>query len=245
MFVIEIAGLALGIDNRFAFVERMCKGYIVDKEPLFTVRVSSEKIAEALENADPGVVLEDPEGYTESICLYREICRVLPRYDAFLFHSAAIEYKGRAYLFSAPSGTGKSTHIRLWRRNFGSAIDIINGDKPIVRKNSDGVFCAYGTPWCGKERWQENRSAPVAAVCFLERGEKDEALPMEKRAAADALFGQVIYPTDPVDAMRLLTLADEFLTGTAIYKLRCTPTNEAAFVAFRALTGEKEPPYGV
>ena len=242
MFVISIAGLDIGIDNRYDFVLKMCNGYLTDKEPLFTVRVSREKIAEELEKKNPEVSLTDPEGYVESIWLYREICRRLPKYNAFLFHSAAIEYKGRAYLFSAPSGTGKTTHIRLWRKNFGKAIDIINGDKPILRRDENGVFYACGTPWCGKERWQENRTAPVAAVCFLARGEKNTAEEMPKSDAASALFGLVVYPTDPADAMRLLSLADDFLMKTPVYRLYCNMENEAAFLAFRTLTGETEPP---
>ena len=242
MFVISIAGLEIGIDNRFDFVLKMCKDYIVDKEPMFTVKASPEQIKEALAEKNPEVSLTDPEGYVESICLYREICRLLPKYNAFLFHSAAIEYKGRAYLFSAPSGTGKTTHIRLWRKNFGKAIDIINGDKPILRRDENGVFFAYGTPWCGKERWQENRFAPVSGVCFLARGKENRMEELPKSEAAGSLFGQVIYPTDPADAMRLLSLADDFLMKTPVYRLYCNMENEAAFLAFRTLTGETEPP---
>lgn len=242
MFVIGIAGLEIGIDNRFDFVLKMCKDYLVDKEPLFTVKTSPRQIEEALADKNPEVSLTDPEGYVESICIYREICRLLPKYDAFLFHSAAIGYKGNAYLFSAPSGTGKTTHIRLWRRNFGKAIDIINGDKPILRRDGNGVFYAYGTPWCGKERWQENRFAPVSAVCFLARGEKNKIEELPKSDAASALFKQVIYPTDPADAMLLLSLADDFLKKTPVYRLYCNMEDEAALLAFRMLTGENDPP---
>ena len=92
----------------------------------------------------------------------------MPDFDAFLLHAAVIEVDGLAYAFAAPSGTGKTTHIALWKKFFGDRANIINGDKPIIRFEN-GTPYIYGTPWCGKEGYNINTKAPLAALCFIER----------------------------------------------------------------------------
>ncbi len=240
MFVIEIAGLSIGIDNKYFFVERQCCKYIVKKQPLFTVSISEEEI-EKERNASAWELrqtVKELSGYAESVCIYRKICKMLPVYDAFLLHSAALECSGRAYLFAAPSGTGKSTHLRLWMKNFGNDLRIINGDKPILRKTNDGEFAVYGTPWAGKEGWQENRSAPLKAVCFLMRGTENHIERLSAEQAAERIFSQVLYPEEPLLLSKELFLLDEFVKKIPFYLLACDISDEAAKLSFETMTGE-------
>lgn len=74
-----------------------------------------------------------PDAYIESLALYQNITELLLARDVMQFHCSALEMDGRAYLFTAPSGTGKSTHVRLWRQVFGARVTVINDDKPLVR----------------------------------------------------------------------------------------------------------------
>ena len=93
-------------------------------------------------------------------------------FDAIMLHSSCIMYKGKAYMFTAHSGTGKSTHTGLWKQVFGDEVTYINDDKPLLRK-IDGIWTAFGNPWSGKTDLNTNCSAPVGAIVFLNRGEKN------------------------------------------------------------------------
>ena len=129
MITIKVAGLAIGIDNRFEYITRLAADYLTDEPPLFTVRATEEDIAEEARMTD----VRFPDGYLESIVSYRKIAEILPTYDAFVFHGAVLNYGGHALAFTAKSGTGKTTHTRLWLSEFGDKVHYLNGDKPIIR----------------------------------------------------------------------------------------------------------------
>ena len=102
MFCIKLAGIPIGIDNRYAYVRRLCAGYETAGRPAFTVRASEREI-----RAEQGGRTGPSRGYCESLCLYRQICRRLPFYDAFLMHASVVAVDGEAYAFAAPSGTAR------------------------------------------------------------------------------------------------------------------------------------------
>ena len=131
MFCVQIAGVLVAIENRYAFTERLCADYIVDVSPDecdFSVSATAEEIA--AENNDEGAF---SPAYCESLALYRKMCTHMLGYDAFLFHAAVVSYAGRGYAFAAKSGTGKSTHVAQWMRALGDRVTVVNGDKPILR----------------------------------------------------------------------------------------------------------------
>lgn len=238
MFTIKIAEITVGIRNRYDFVRKKCGNYIVEEEPLFTVEASEEELAREIAQSDDAVKgYPDLQGYSESVCIYRKICMKLPQYNAFLFHSAAVEYKGRAYLFSAPSGTGKTTHLKLWMKNYGDRLQIINGDKPVLRFAENGGFTVYGTPWSGKEGWQNNCSAPLGGICFLFRGETNRIGQITAAEAAPMAFKQILFPKEPVTLARMLSLVDDLLSAAPVYRMYCTISDEAAKLSFETLTG--------
>lgn len=162
--------------------------------------------------------------------LYRKICAFALAHDAFLMHCAVIGYEGRGYAFSAPSGTGKTTHIRLWQQAFGAdKVTIVNGDKPILRL-IDGTFYAYGTPWCGKEGYNTNTRVPLAGLCFVERGAENSIRRMTAEEAVPHLFTQIMVGESP-DLGRQMELADALLTDVPCYLLRCNMDPAAAVTA--------------
>ncbi|MBR5449286.1 MAG: hypothetical protein IKV43_04775, partial [Clostridia bacterium] len=118
MITIKVAGLAIGIDNRFEYITRLAADYLTDEPPLFTVRATDDDIAEEAKMTD----VKFPDGYLESIVAYRKIAEILPSYDAFVFHGAVLNYDGRAVAFTAKSGVGKTTHTRLWLSEFGEKV---------------------------------------------------------------------------------------------------------------------------
>ena len=232
---IKIADFVIEINNKYDFVFHQCKGYMTDEKRVdFSVSCTDEEIIEEKEvSEDDSLTL----GYLESVCLYRKICLEMPKRDAFILHSAVIEKDGRGYAFLARSGVGKSTHISLWKRVYGDSVSIINGDKPIVRL-IDGEFYAYGTPWCGKENWNENRRTKLCALCFIERGEKNEIAHMDSERSALRIIKQILIPKDEIGAIKTLELADLILKKLNVYALRCTVSEEAATVAYDKMSGE-------
>lgn len=233
MFSIKIADMIIGIDEKYDYVRNFCREYIADSQNVdFTVCADNADIEREFNAGNGNFSL----AYCECICIYREICKKIPEYDAFLLHAAVIEVDGKSYAFTARSGTGKSTHIRLWQKRFGKRCRIINGDKPIIKKIGNEFF-ACGTPWCGKEGLQTNAISPLAGLCFLERGEKNsicKALPDE---ILSRIFHQLIVPQNAHLQDMFFALLDDFLNSTPAYILRCNMEESAADTAFEGMCG--------
>lgn len=263
MFCVKIAEVLVAVENRYAFTERLCVGYIANVSPDecdFSVSATPEEIA--AENSDGGTF---SPAYCESLALYRKICTRMLDYDAFLLHAAVVSHAGRGFAFAAKSGTGKSTHVAQWMRALGDDVTVVNGDKPILRwrngeaaeakdagapnetpggeaapaacEQPSGEFIAYGTPYCGKESWGQNTSVPLHAVCFIERcepGESDRLSRLEDDGEIVArIMNQILMPNDPVLAARQLDLLDKLVSSVPFYVLRCTPTPAAFDAAFQ------------
>ena len=237
MLIVGIAGLVIGIEHRYPYLEKHCAAYRTEGTPDFTVSVTDEMIETEKQKAVEIPVGAD-EGYFESLCAIREIAHRLPSYSAFLFHAAVIEYGGEAIAFTAPSGTGKSTHIKNWRRAFGREVGIVNGDKPILRFSRDGKLVAYGTPWSGKEGWSRNVGVPLRAIVFLERGKEDRITPLSPSDAALPLMNQILLESDPETVGATLSLADRMLATVGLFRLACTPDVASAVVAKSGIFGE-------
>lgn len=181
------------------------------------------------------------DAYLETLVVLRRLAEWAPQHRRLLVHGAVIQYNGRAYLFTAPSGTGKSTHIMLWRQYLGAAVRVVNGDKPLVRvpEASDAVPVAYGTPWSGKEGWQENANAPLAGMCLLSRAQPGCSR-IERISAADSLdriIRQVYLPPDALATASTLELLDALLARVPVYNLAVDMSEDAVRVSFETLTG--------
>lgn len=173
--------------------------------------------------------------------LYQFVVEELPKHGSFIAHAAVVEYDGLAYAFMAPSGTGKSTHIKLWIDTLGPDVTVINGDKPILRldKTPEGEpqILACGSPWAGKEGWQTNTSAPLAGLCFLTRSNADSCHRISTAEAFDSAVRQIYMPSDPVSAIRTLDFVDVLLHTVPLYRLSCTMCKTAVKASFEAMTG--------
>ena len=150
---------------------------------------------------------------------------------------SAVVMDGRAYLFSADSGTGKSTHTALYRRYFGDdRVRILNDDKPAIRLE-DGVFYAYGTPWSGKTDLNLNLRVPLGGICLLERGQNNEIAPMPARKALFRLLQQTRRFEDKTKMDKVLYLLDRLLQTTPIWVMKCNMDPDAARVSYEAMSG--------
>lgn len=236
MFCVRIAGVPIGIEHRYSYVRRLCGDYITQDAPLFTVHASDQDLIREAgpDRTDrPSFAETDSHfwGYHESLCLYRAICLQLVDYGAFLIHAAAVAVDGAAYVFCAPSGTGKTTHIRLWLEQFGPDAQVINGDKPILRF-MDGVLYACGTPWNGKEGMGSNCIYPVQAICFLEQHPENHIRRLSGPEITPRLFRQLLIPRDQPRLDRFFALLDQTVRTTPFYLLQCNRQPQAARLAY-------------
>ena len=237
MFFLKIADLTVKVNNLYDLVDRVCEGYKTED-------VASPDIEIDITERD--IELEpQPEGYTappqvlESTALYRKIAECLPSYDAFVMHGSVIAVDGRAYVFTAKSGVGKTTHTRLWLQKFGDRAHVLNGDKPIVRF-INGIPYACGTPWRGKENYGINEMLPLCGIVFFGRGIDNRAYPMEKEEAFFGLSTQIYRSRDRDVLLKTLALTDRLINSVKLVRAECNMQEEAADVVYSAIQNESE-----
>ena len=158
----------------------------------------------------------------------------LVRFQATMLHASAVALDGRAYLFSGPSGVGKSTHTRLWQRLFPGA-EVFNDDKPALRL-LEGRWYAYGTPWSGKDEINLNKKVPLAGICFLKQGTANRIRRLSAPEAVPLIYGQTYYKlTKPENAERLLQVVDALIRSIPIYELENRPEEAAAQLSWQTM----------
>ena len=232
---IELAGKIINIQTYSPFAERFCADYITDKTDAdLVVKADRQEVLREIEGADVKISFD----YAEILCIYREIAEKLPLYNRFVMHGAALKYGENAYIFTAPSGTGKTTHLRLWQKHLGDKVCVINGDKPILRIENDAVT-AFGTAWAGKERLATNTSAPLSAICILKRGKQNKIYKVNPKEHFGTLLNQIYLPKNQEAAAKNLKLFADLIRLVPIYVLECDISQDAVKTSFEALVGEK------
>ena len=210
--------------------------YISDKgfSPDFKIALPKDFLQKrAMET--PGLPLSE----TEYIWTGYEFCRRLLEFDGFVLHASAVLYKGKVYLFSAPSGTGKSTHAALWEKVFGSDAVVINDDKPALRL-IDGKLYVFGTPWSGKSDKNKNLSAPLGGICFISQSETNYIEKADTLSSTALILGQTLrYPSEEFMTM-LLNFLDKILPGINVFKMQCNMDDEAAIMAYEFMNNNMQ-----
>ena len=159
----------------------------------------------------------------------------LLKFGGMMLHSSAVVVDGRAYLFSAPSGTGKSTHTRLWQQLFGEKAQVINDDKPALRC-VDGTWYAYGTPWCGKDGININTRARVAGICFLKQAPENKIRRLNNAEAVQNIIWQTLHRFRGTESMdRMLTNVDSLVRKIPVFELENRPEIEAARLSYETM----------
>lgn len=239
-FKICLAERVIAIKAMYPYIKEYCKDYLTDAYADFTVEttpadIEFEREKSARDNINSGIpVIDYGDDYLETLAVYRKIVEKMLGYDAMLFHGSAIAVDGVAYLFTATSGTGKSTHSRFWRETFGERAVMVNDDKPLLKLTEEGVLVC-GTPWNGKHHLGANIMVPLEAICILERGEKNEIVPISAREALPMLMQQSHRPKKPESLMQYLMLMNRITEKLRFYRLKCTPDIEAATVAYEGM----------
>lgn len=239
-FRISLAGVPIEILSLYQSSCDFCKGYYTDEDPMVSIEITGADIEfeqsksareRELEGHKPSVY--SPE-YLETLAIYRKIAVALINYDIILCHGSVIAVDGQAYMFTAKSGTGKSTHTRLWREYFGERAVMVNDDKPLIRFADGGVY-AYGTPWDGKHHLSTNISMPLKAICILGRDSTNHIEPVSFSDGYSMLIQQTYRPSNTVDMMKTLSLVDRFKGNVSLYRLGCNMEPDAVRVAYEGM----------
>ena len=245
----KIADVLMDVSSQYEMLAEYCRDYMVED----SAEEVSERLVLTMEDIEKERTIAEKRGepvstlgsqqnmpqyspqYLETLAALRKIADFMPEKDCFLMHGAVVAWKNQGYLFTAPSGTGKSTHLALWKKYLGDQAEVINGDKPILKVTEDEVW-VYGTPWAGKEQWQVNKKVALKGICFLERGEKNSIQKIDSFSALPFLMRQVYFTDAPQSAGKTMELLDQMLKIVPLYKMKCDISKEAFECSFGAMT---------
>lgn len=268
-FTIRLAGQLFTICPVCDYIREYCKDYIVadvtgqsgiadgdteytssgvgdiTTESVTRIRITQsdidfEREKSAREDIKEGIPIRHfSDAYLETLAVYRKIADRLLSCDTLLFHGSVIAVDGEGYLFTAKSGTGKSTHTRLWREYFGERAVMVNDDKPLLRITDSGVT-AYGTPWDGKHRLSTNTAVPLKGICILARDTTNHIEPVEPHAVYPLIVQQTNRSLSADGMKQTLSLIDRMLNVVPVYRLGCNMDIEAARVAYEGMNRLKK-----
>jgi serine kinase of HPr protein (carbohydrate metabolism regulator) len=236
----KIADKVVEINSIYEEVHKYCSDYLTDEPADYSVTTTQtdidfERDKSAHEDEIEGIPTRHfSECYLEELAVYRKIAEKILDYDTILFHGSVVSVDGIGYLFTAKSGTGKSTHTRLWREYFGDRTVMVNDDKPLLKISGSGVI-AYGTPYNGKHRLGTNISVPLKAICILTRAADNHIEHITREQAYTMLLQQVYRPADMLKMTETLKLVDRLADNVKLYRLGCNMDISAAKVAFEGM----------
>ncbi len=225
----RIAGLRVAMDSFGRTVEQS-QPYEVPAEGEPDIQIQTNP--EQLRIRQPHLSLEDCEYLDSGGSFYRQLLK----FDGMMLHSSCVVVDNKAYLFTAACGTGKSTHTKLWLKQFGDRAYILNDDKPALRLE-DGIWYAYGTPWSGKHDINRNERVPVGGIALVERGIENNIVPANSKDAIPFIMEQVVRPAIPSYRILVLEMLDKLISKVPVWKLKCNMNPDAALVSYCAMSG--------
>lgn len=197
------------------------------------IRIEEDRIEERRAK-EPEITLD----LAEYLLTGWEFYRGLLKNKGYFLHASCVVVDDEAYLFSADSGTGKSTHTGLWMKYLAEKKPyILNDDKPAIRILDDGVY-AYGTPFSGKYDINQNKKVKVKAICFLERSTENWIRKVEPKEAVRLFLEQILIRLKEDEMLDFLGIVDDILKEIPIYKLYCDMSEEAVRLSYQTMKGE-------
>ena len=235
-FTVKLAGRAIEVTALYEATRQACGDFLCGGPGELSVAITEADLAFEKEKSAREARIEglpEPDFGPETLeltALLRAVTEKLFAYDTLLFHGSAICVDGEVYLFTAKSGTGKSTHTRLWRQLLGSRAVTVNDDKPFLRLGAEEVTVC-GNPWNGKHGLGCNMQAPLRAICILERGTENRICRIPAKEALRLLLQQSSRPRSPALLPKYMELIDALSGAVAFYRLQCNMEPSAAKVA--------------
>lgn len=228
----RIAELKINMKVKGNILIKQSTRYLSDNSAIVDITIDiGEEYLEAKQKENSHLSIDE----CEYIWTGSEFYHKLLDFDGFMLHASAVAIDNKAYLFSAKSGTGKSTHTELWQRHFGEdrAI-IINDDKPAIRF-VDNQFYVYGTPWSGKSDKNHDLKVPLKCIVFIERSETNWINLIDGKQALKSILDQTLRPKQLAKMDKLLALVDKLLKTIPIYKMGCNISEDAVRLAYETI----------
>ena len=240
-FSIHIAGHTSRITSLFDSTRDYCRKYLTEEAAEWDIAVTREDLAyeqealrqEALEEGLRIRIFTDP--FLERTAIQRKVAEYLFDRDILMTHGSTVAVDGKAYLFTAKCGTGKSTHTRLWRQVFGPRAVMVNDDKPFLKLTEDGVL-ACGSPWSGKHGLDTNVTLPLQGICILTRGKENSIWRILPEEALPMLLHQSYCPVEEAKRARFETLVQLLAERTPLWHMECNMDPSAAEVSHNAMS---------
>ncbi|MGN1032222.1 MAG: hypothetical protein ACI4PU_02060 [Intestinibacter sp.] len=238
----KIADMKVIMENSGDKTERRAEKYLYDYEgePDFKLRIEEDQFPKLYERH-----LEKSQYSREEYTMQDFIhsfygtgfSHKILEHNGCILHSSAVAVDGNAYLFSAHSGTGKSTHTSLWLDHFKDRAVIINDDKPCIRE-VDGELYVYGTPWSGKHDMSINDKFKLKAITFICRSDKNWIRETSRAEAISLFLTQTYKPRDKKHMDLLLNMINKIFNKIKIYKMGCNISEEAAKLSYETMSRE-------
>ena len=240
-FTVRLAGINVAVTSLFDEVYDYCRDYLSDAPADISIAVTPEdityeKIVNIREAQIEGLsAVNCADSYLETLAVYRKIVTKMLDFNTFLMHGAVVAVGDKAWLFTAPSGTGKTTHINLWLNNIPGSY-VVNGDKPLIHVSDECTV--YGTPWAGKEGMNRNIGVKLCGIVVLNRGTENHIEKVPMTQILPVLIQQSYRPNNKVELEKTLSLLSCLGKKIPMYQLYCNMDPEASFVAYNVLSGE-------
>ena len=271
-FTIETAGKTVFVSANYEQTRKYCEKYIVPdvERPDIIAELTQDEIDRIMVDAREELAKQGIESsgltreYYEFLLLHEKVSEKMPDFDIVMFHCSCIKVDDQAILFTAKSGTGKSTHSKNWKKYLGERMTYINDDKPFVgvseagsasdaaaaaganaatsaganATTSAGVqITAYGSPWNGKHFLGENTSAPIKAIGIIKR---DTVNHIERVSPIDAfitLYQQIYLPRVEKTRAKTMQIMQLLAENVPVYIIYCNMEPESAQVAYEGIFG--------
>ena len=243
---VEIAEVPFEVRCRYMDAEAFFSDYRTDKEPQFVIEPTDADLQEMQATFDKKLKREGKlakqydNAILEEYAILVQLSKEMVFRNVLMLHGSALCMDGEAYIFTARSGTGKSTHARFWRETFGDRVWMINDDQPMLRIEDDKVT-VFGTPWDGKHHLSCNASAPLKAIAWLRRAETNSIRQMPKEKAFPILLDGAFGSNEPAVMAQAMQLEAKLLDAIPFYELGCNMTTEAALVAWEGMHNQSVP----
>ena len=239
-FTLTIAGYTGFVSSLFESTPQYFRAYLTENIPDFSINITPEDLLseqarlkeEALREGMRTRVFPDP--FLERSVIQQQFAKNLLTRNVLLLHGSTVAADGKAYLFTAKCGTGKSTHTRLWRELLGDRAVMVNDDKPFLRIAPTQIL-AYGSPWSGKHGLDSNITVPLCGICILERGSENRIVPISPKEALPFLLTQCDQPEDPAQLPLYHQLMQTLAQQVPLWHMYCTKDISAAQTALHAM----------
>ena len=234
-FKIEIANIVLQINAFNESTKRYCGDFLSNKEPEYVITMTQEDLENEKHINEDGKVYANEE----ISALYRKIADLFIERNILVMHGSAFKVGNNAFIVTARSGVGKSTHVNLLREYLGKDFEYINDDKPLL-EIKDNELMLYSSPWNGKERRGNNNYAPLNSVIFLNRGTTNSYKKIDN--SGDIYFrllSQIYLPRDKAKREKALSLIDILLKRISFYEINVnTDISSAEMTSERIIKNE-------